>query len=209
MTAKITLIGRSTSVNVQKALWALHETKVPFEWQESDSKIGWPSNPDYLKINPNGRVPSLIVDGQIVRQSNVIVRYLASTYARGTLWPEDPLARAWADEWMDWQQTELSANLTPVFWGLIRTPPQKRDMKAINESIGKLHGNFKVLDGHLSGKKYVAGDTFTMGDIPVGAALYRYMAMPYERPAMANVKAYYERMLERPAFQSDIVMPLS
>jgi glutathione S-transferase len=211
MAAKITLIGRSTSVNVQKALWALHETKVEFEWKESDSQIGWPNNPDYLKINPNGRVPSLIVGDRIIRQSNVIVRYVAYIYARGSLWPEDPTVRAHSDEWMDWQQTELHQNLTPVFWGLVRTPVEKRDMKAINEAINKLNGNFTVLEGHLAERKwtYVAGDSFTMGDIPVGAALYRYMAMPIDRPSLPNVEAYYQRMLERPAFHSDIVMPLS
>ena len=208
--AKTQLYGRRTSINVQKALWALREVGVDFDWQEADSPVGWADNPEYRKLNPNARVPTLLVDGQIIRQSNVIVRYLASTYSRGTLWPEDSIVRAHADEWMDWQQTELYQNLTPVFWGLVRTPPEKRDMKAIAASVEKLNGNFRVLDGHLAqGHKYVAGNTFTMGDIPPGAALYRYMAMPLERPSLPHVEAYYKRLQERLAYRSDIMISLS
>ena len=208
--AKMILYGRRTSINVQKALWALHEVNQPFEWVEADSAIGWPSNPDYLQnINPNGRVPSLTVDGTILHQSNVIVRYLAYVYGRGSLWPEDPIVRALSDVWMDWQQTELYQNMQPVFWGIVRTPPEKRDMAAINAAIAKLNDNFRVLDGALKGRKYVAGETFTMGDIPAGAALYRYMEMALDRPSLPNVEGYYKRLQERPAYRGDIMIPLS
>ena len=87
----VTLYGRRTSINVQKALWALHEVGLAFEWKEADSAVGWASNPEYVKINPNARVPSLLIDGKIIHQSNVIVRYLAYVYGRATLWPEDDL----------------------------------------------------------------------------------------------------------------------
>lgn len=208
--AKMTLYGRRTSINVQKALWALRELDLEFDWVEADSAIGWPSNPDYLqKINPNGRVPSLAVDGVILHQSNVIVRYLAYVYARGTLWPDDPIVRAQSDAWMDWQQTELYQNLTPVFWGLVRTPPEKRNMTEIGALIEKLNGNFRVLDAALEGREYVAGDSFTMGDIPAGAGLYRYMAMPIDRPSLPNAEAYYKRLQDRPAYRTDIMIPLS
>lgn len=207
--AQTTLYGRRTSINVQKALWALHETGVAFEWKESDTPIGWADNPDYRKINPNARVPSLVVDGHIIRQSNVIVRYLAFTHSRGTLWPEDPVVRAQSDEWMDWQQTELSQNLTPVFWGLIRTAPEKRDVAAIAAGIERLNGNFRVLEGHLAGRKFVAGGSFTMGDIAAAASVYRYMAMPIERPSLPNVEGYYKRMQERPHYRTDVMIPLS
>ena len=120
------------------------------------------------------------------------------------------MARAQSDSWMDWQQTELYQNLTPVFWGLVRTPPDKRDMTAIGASIDKLNGNFRVLESHLAGgRSYVGGQDFTMGDIPAGSALYRYMAMPIDRPSLPNVEAYYKRLQERPAYRSDIMIPLS
>jgi len=208
--AKMTLYGRRTSINVQKALWALKELELPFDWVEADSAVGWAASGEYQqKINPNGRVPTLVVDGTILHQSNVIVRYLAQTYSSGKLWPEDPIVRAQSDVWMDWQQTECYQNLTPVFWGLIRTPPEKRDMAQIKAQTEKLHDNFRVLDRALKGKKYVAGESFTMGDIPAGAALYRYKAMPLEHPAMPDLDAYYQRLQERPAFRSDIMIPLS
>jgi glutathione S-transferase len=208
--AKMTLYGRRTSINVQKALWALRELELPFDWVEADSTIGWPTNPDYLQnLNPNGRVPTLVVDGTILHQSNVIVRYLAYTYAKGTLWPEDPMVRALSDVWMDWQQTECYQNLTPVFWGLIRTPPEKRNLTQLKAQTEKLHDNFRVLDRALKGKKYVAGDSFTMGDIPAGAALYRYKAMELNHPPMPDLDAYYKRLQERPVYRADIMIPLS
>jgi glutathione S-transferase len=110
---------------------------------------------------------------------------------------------------MDWQQTECYQNLTPVFWGLIRTPPEKRDMAQLKAQTEKLHDNFRVLDRALEGKKYVAGDTFTMGDIPAGAALYRYKAMDLNHPSMPDLDAYYKRLQERPVYRSDIMIPLS
>ena len=207
--ASVTLYGRRTSINVQKALWALHEVKLNFEWVGSDSAIGWPSNPDYMQINPNARVPSLAVDGVILHQSNVIVRYLAYVHARGTLWPEDPIVRAHSDAWMDWQQTELNGNMFTVFWGLIRTPPEKRNMAEIGAATERLHGNFRVLDAALKDRRYVAGDSFTMGDIPAGAGLYRYMALPLDRPSLPNAQSYYKRLQERAAYRSDIMIQLS
>jgi len=136
------------------------------------------------------------------------VRYLAGKHAAGTLMPADPVARAKAEMWMDWQQTSLPGFGT-MFMGLIRTPPEKRDMAAIKkaaEDAGRLFGR---LDGWLEGRKYVGGQHFTMGDIPVGCFVYRWYALDIERPELKNVRAWYERLGTRPAYAKHIMIKLT
>jgi glutathione S-transferase len=97
-----------------------------------------------------------------------------------------------------------------VFWGLIRTPADKRDAKAIEE--GRVKSNqlaADVLERSLQGKKYVGGDAFTMGDIPIGCEVQRWMRCPIERPKLPNVEAWFERLRERPAYRKFVDIPLS
>jgi len=97
-----------------------------------------------------------------------------------------------------------------VFWGLIRTPPEKRDARAIEE--GRVKSNqlaTDVLERCLQGRKYVGGERFTMGDIPLGCELQRWMRCPIERPKLPNVAAWFARLCERPAFRKIVDIPLS
>jgi glutathione S-transferase len=137
------------------------------------------------------------------------VRYLAARYGAGSLWPEDPAVRAAADMWMDWQQTTLVADMTTVFWGLVRTPEAERDHAAIEAAAGRLGGLWRRLDDHLAGRRFVAGDGFTIGDIPVGAACYRYHELPIERPRLAAIEAWYARLQERAPYRSHVMLPLT
>ena len=117
------------------------------------------SIPSYGRLNPNRKVPT-VQDGELVLwESNACVRYLAARYGAGSLWPEDPARRAMADLWMDWQQTTLLPDMTVVFWGLIRTPEDKRDNGAIEAATKRLGGLWPMLDERLAGRQFVAGDT--------------------------------------------------
>ena len=203
------LWGRINSINVQKVLWALEELKVPYERTDAGLQYGVVNEPFYRKMNPNGRVPTIEDDGLVLWESNAIVRYLSSRYGAGTLWPDDPKQRADADRWMDWATSTLAPAITPVFWGLIRTPPEKRDPKAIDEGAGKLGQAFAVLEQSLEGRDYVAGKPFTMGDIPLGAFVYRWYSLEVKRPKLPRVEAYYRRLQQRPAYKKHVMLPLS
>jgi glutathione S-transferase len=160
-------------------------------------------------MNPNGVVPTIDDGGRILWESNSCVRYLAAKYAAGTLWPNDPGQRSEADRWMDWQLSTISESMRLIFWGLIRTPPEKRDMAAIQKAIvdaGKLWGR---LDQKLEGRQYVAGSHLTMGDIPAGCFVHRWYALDIERPDLKNVKAWYERLKARPAYAKNVMIPLT
>jgi glutathione S-transferase len=200
--------GRVNSVNVKKALWAAEELGLEYERIDAGMQFGVNKTPEYLRMNPTGLIPTIDDDGFLLWESHTIVRYLAAKHGAGTLCPSDLRARADAERWMDWAFTFQGA-MRSVFWGLIRTPPEKRDPKAIEEGRLKSAELLAVPEALLARRKYVIGDTFTMGDIPLGCEVQRWMRVPIERPAFPNVEAWFERLRERPAFRKCVDLPLT
>lgn len=202
--------GRKNSINVQKVMWAVGETGVKHERIDAGMAFGRNKEPAYLKMNPNGLVPT-IEDGDFVLwESGAIVRYLAARYGDDSLWPEDPVHRAESDKWMDWAVTVLNPAVFPAFWGLVRTPPEQRDKAAIEASRDKTAEALKIIDNHLAHRLFVAGPTLSMGDIPLGCFVNRWFALPMERPDLPNVAAYFERLKQRPAFVTHVAsVPLT
>ena len=129
----IKMWGRNTSMNVQKATWAVGELGLACERIDIGGAFGMNKEPKYLAMNPNGLVPTLEEDdGFLLWESNTIVRYLAAKHDKaGILEPKNLKARALASQWMDWQLSVAGPAIGPTFWGLIRTPAEKRDMAAI------------------------------------------------------------------------------
>ena len=203
----ITFYGRATSDNVQKARWMLTETGQPFEHVELGGRFGGLDTPDFLKLNPHGKVP-LLRDGEtVVWESNAIVRYLAATYCAGTMWPEDPAERAYADQWMDWAQTRLYPDSNRLFWLSVRTPPADQDRGKIEATLDRLNGHYRSLERQLEGRDFVAGDHLTIADIPTGTTLFRYFEMDIDRPELPNIRAWYDRLCSRKAYQSAVMIP--
>jgi len=200
--------GRVNSVNVKKALWAAEELGLKYERVDAGMQFGVNKTPAYLRMNPTGLVPTIDDDGFTLWESHTIVRYLAAKHGAGTLWPTDLKVRADAERWMDWAFTFQSA-MRAVFWGLIRTPPEKRDMKAIEEGCRKSAELLAIPESALSKKPYMAGASFTMGDIPLGCEVQRWMRVPIERPAFPNVEAWFGRLCARPPFSKHVDFPLS
>jgi glutathione S-transferase len=200
--------GRTNSVNVKKAMWAVEELGLKYERIDAGMQFGVTKTPEYLRMNPNSLVPTIDDDGFVLWESHAIVRYLAAKHGAGSLWPNDLRVRADADRWMDWAFTFQSA-MRAVFWGLIRTPPEKRDLKAIEEGRKRSAELLAVPESALSKNSYVAGKAFTMGDIPLGCEVQRWMRVPIERPRFPNVEAWFERLRSRPAFVKHVDLPLS
>ena len=200
--------GRTNSINVQKAMWAVAELNLPHERIDVGGPFGGLDTPEYKSKNPNARIPTIDDNGVIVWESNTVVRYLAARYGAGRLWPIEPAHRSEADRWMDWQQTTLAPDMFPVFWGLVRTPHEKRDTAAIKAAGDRLAGSWTMLDQLLAGRAYVAGADFTMGDIPVGAAYWRYSKLDVAKPRLAHCDAWHQRLQERPGFRQHVALPL-
>jgi glutathione S-transferase len=204
------MYGRNTSSNVQKAMWAVGELNLKFERLDVGGAFGKNKEPDYLAMNPNGLVPTLVEGDFILWESNAIIRYLARGYGAGTLEPSDPKQIALANQWMDWQLSVVGPAIFHAFWGLIRTPQEKRDMAAISESQRKTTEAMRMLDVQLGRTAYVAGDRFSMGDIPVGVMAYRFRQLCPERPDMPHLERWYAGIEKRQAFQDHVgSIPLS
>ncbi|MCS6855096.1 MAG: glutathione S-transferase [Elioraea sp.] len=202
--------GRTNSINVMKVLWACDELGLAYERIDAGGPFGRLTEPAFLALNPNGLIPVLEEDGFVLWESNAIVRYLGAAYGVDSgLWPTDPRARALADQWMDWQQTTAQAAIGPAFVQMFRTPPDRRDEATIRRSVERAAEVFPVLEAHLARHPYVAGETFTLGDIPVGCAVYRYLHMPIARPDLPALAAYHARLSARPGYLRHVAVGVS
>jgi glutathione S-transferase len=201
--------GRISSINVQKAVWAAGEAGLAFERVDAGLQFGIVKTPEYLAKNPNGMIP-VIEDGDVVLyESNAIVRYLAARYASGTLWPEDPAARARTDLWMDWASLTLNPAFGPAFYHLVRAKDADRDPNLATASVAKTEPLVAILDAHLGRHPFVGGDTFTMGDIVVGVMAHRWLNLPAAREPRPYVESWYRSVAARPAAAAALALPLT
>jgi glutathione S-transferase len=207
----IKIWGRNTSSNVQKVMWAVEEIGLPHERIDIGGPFGRNREPAYLAKNPNGLVPTLEEDdGFVLWESNAIVRYLAAKHRAQALDPADLHGRARANAWMDWQLSVFAPAITPCFLGMVRTPPEKRDHTAIDQSKKKTTEAVAILDGELAKRAFVAGEAFSYGDIPSAVMANRYRQLVPERPAFRNFERWFAAIAARPAFKNQVAaVPLA
>lgn len=203
------LWGRTSSINVRKALWAVKETGVPFERVDAGHEFGIVTTPEFMKKNPNAKIPVIEDEGFILWESNVIVRYLGARYAKGTLYPQEQRQLFDAERWMDWQQTTLNPAGRNAFMQWIRTKEADRKPALIAESVALTEPLMAMLDAHLGGRAWMAGDSFTMADIPIACEIHRWWGLPQERPDRPNIERWYRQILARPATRGVLDLPLS
>ncbi len=205
------VLGRANSSNVMKVLCLLDHLGVPYQREDYGGAFGRTMTAEYLAMNPNAVVPTLVEDEFVLWESNAILRYLAAGHAAGTpLWPDDLQARANIDRWMDWQQTTLGPPMTVVFWGLVRTPPDQQDWTAIHAAAEKLGRFYAILEQVLARHDFVAGPDVTPADIAIGVHAHRYMRFEgVEKPGLPHVAAWYGRLLALPAYKTHVAVAMT
>lgn len=204
------LWGRATSSNVMKVIWLLEELALPYDRLDVGGPFGKTDTPEYLAMNPNSLVPTYQEDDFILWESNAILRYVASSHAPDLpMWPADLRARATIDRWMDWQQTVLNAPQSTVFQTLVRIPPAQRDMAAFAAALEKAKKAWTMLDGMLARTPYIAGPAFTLADIASGVHVHRWFFFDIEKPELPHLRAWYDRLLERPVYRRHCAGPVS
>jgi glutathione S-transferase len=203
----LTIWGRRNAFNVQKAMWAVGEVGLDHERIDVGGPFGGLDTPAFGALNPNRSIPVLRDGDTVVWESNVIVRYLAAKYGADALWSPDPAERAAADQWMDWMQTTLLRDFIDLFYALVRKRPERRDWPKIRATNARLAIHYRLLDRHLAGRPFLAGEQFSMADIPAGTTLYRYFEMEIERPVLPQVEAWYARLKNRPAYRRHVMIP--
>jgi glutathione S-transferase len=198
--------GRKNSFNVQKVLWCCEELDVQYQRHDAGGKFGGTDQDEYLQRNPTGLVPTIADGGLTLWESNSIVRYLAASYGSGSLWPEDPAERALADKWMDFQLGTLFPAFKDALIGLVRTAQEDRDPAKIDAAVRATADVIPILDAQLQDNDYVAGSTLTMGDVALGSLLYRWFELEIDRPDLPALRAWYDRLADRLAFQKTVMV---
>jgi glutathione S-transferase len=199
--------GRRSAFNVQKAMWAIGELGLSHEHINAGGDAGGLDEPEFRRLNPHGRIPVINDDGIVIWESNSIIRYLGAKYGEGSFWNPDPATRSLADRWLDWGLATAQRDFLELFWGYYRTPEARRDAAFVAERFKRCAANYQLIDRHLEEHAYLAGEVFTMADIPVGTTLYRYFEMEIDRPRMPNVEAWYARLRDRSAYQEHVMLP--
>lgn len=209
--------GRPNSIHTQRVLWACTEADLPFELTLASATMGPKGHvsggnppygivdtPEYRAMNPNGTVPTMDDGGFILWESNVIVRYLAQKYAPGPLFGGSLETLGLASQWMDWTNARLEPVLHVLVMELVRLTEDRRDAANVAEACRTILPWLQLLDRHLAARPYVAGAEFTVGDIPPGAAVYRWICFGQDGPAMPHLEAWQARLAARAGFQRHI-----
>lgn len=194
--------GRPDSSNSAKVFWALDEIGMPFELAQRGGRFGGNLDPDYLRMNPTGKVPTLEDGGVVVRESNAIIRYLGSRSGMESLWPSSPAGRAVIDQWMDWAATSL----VPAM-GKFRKA--KTDPASAAKALEELARPIGLMDAALADRDFLAGNHFTLADIAVGPAVLRWSRIESQKPEFPKLATYLERLYARPAFVERLAKTLS
>lgn len=202
------LWGRLTSVNVQKVVWTADELGLACDRREAGGAHGVVDTPEYRRMNPNGLVPVIEDDGFVLWESNAIVRYLAAKHGAGTLWPDDARRRADVDRWMEWQSTTFTPAMRDAFLQTVRVPAEKRDPAVIEASRAASEKAAAILDAHLAGRAFVAGDAFSPADIVLGCAAHRWLHLPLAREPRPQLERWYAALSARPGARQVVETPV-
>jgi glutathione S-transferase len=208
---QIRIWGRANSVNVQKVLWCLRELDVSYERIDAGMAFGRNHDPDYLAMNPNGRVPTLVDGDFVLWESNSIMRYLVLAYGKGSpIYPALPGQRAAVDRWLDWTLSTLQPVDRPVFWALVRTPAEKRDLVAIQKDADAEAVQWRIVEDQLASRRFVEGNEFTIADIALGAYARRWFGVEgISKPHLPHLERWFAQFAERPGFKQFVAPPMS
>ncbi|WP_034918478.1 MULTISPECIES: glutathione S-transferase [Erwinia] len=195
------ILGRASSINVRKVLWACEELALPFqreEWGEGQKSL---QDPTFKALNPNSLIPVLQEDDFILWESNAIIRYLANTRQAEWLYPQEPRARARVDQWLDWQATELNTSWRYAFMSLVRHSPAHQDARLLAAACKGWNQMMTLLNEQLARTGgFIAGEAFSLADIPIGLSVNRWFETPLDHADLPAVRAYYERLTVRKGY---------
>jgi len=164
----ITLYGSLRS-RASRCAWALNELGIDYERDLlPDNGV---KSPAFLKINPAGKAPAL-TDGDVTMSESLAINlYLAETYGKGTLWPDDAVAQARAKQWTLWAATEAEPSSVAIAIERLFKPEDQRDEAKAKAAEETLKPRLAYFDGEVKGKDHLVGDRFTIADLNVAATL--------------------------------------
>nr|WP_179294491.1 glutathione S-transferase family protein [Mesorhizobium sp. WSM3879] len=203
----LSLWGRPESTCVAKVAWTLSELGLSYHSIEVGGPHGGTRDPRYLRMNPTGLIPTLEHDGFFIWQSNAILRYICNSFNGRRFYPENPHKRALVDQWMDYSAIELQNSI-----GLFRTLVRRDNIgESVDVALRFANERVSVLSSTLARSDYLAGDDFTLADLSTGPLIHRWNLMIGRNAPgnLAEVTAWYDRLLQRPAFHQKVVEKVS
>ena len=197
------IYGRANSINVRKVLWICDEIGLPYDREDWGRGYRPTSEEAYKRINPFEVVPAIDDDGFTLRESNTIVRYLATKHNRSDLYPTGLQERFRCEAWMDWASQDLYTDVRPIVMAMIFNVPEYQNPDIQKKAIAGWLRVMEMLEQYLSGgETYLMGETFTIADIPTGLVVNRWFTLEFAKPDLPAVQAYYDRLSQRPPFRA-------
>lgn len=184
-----------------RCLWCLEEAGVPYEVMSIDMKTKEHKSPEFLKINPNGKVPALVDGNTTLFESMAINFYIADKY-RPELLGKTPEERAQSYQWSFWASSELQDPIIQVFIQKVFMPEEKRSQAVINENMDKIPGLLTVLDNSLVGKTYLNASTFSLADLNTMTVVSIAPHLGIDLSKYKNIDSWMKAISDRPAFQN-------
>ena len=192
--SKLRLLGRVTSINVRKVLWAAAEIGVEFDREDWGKPERDPNVPEFLALNPNAQVPVIVDDGYVLWESNAIITYLARKHRSGLL-PADPQGQGLVEQWLYWQLGELNPTWGYAVYALMRKNPAYTDEQRIADSIRNWTARMQILEAQLvKGGGFAANGRISIADIGLVLSSHRWFLTPFDKPELPAVTEHYERL---------------
>lgn len=201
---RMKLLGRADSLNVRKVLWAMDELGMDVEREDYGGPFGKTDTPEYLKMNPNGLVPTLVNGETAIWESNTIIRYLAAIVPNDGFFGDSAESAARISQWMDWQLASLNPHLQTLFVQIVRLG-DKRNEKIVEENTAAAN---RLLNGILASglppTGFLGGAKVTAGDTCVGVMLHRYVSLLGSSGLDDRIKDYHAGLSGRAGFKQHV-----
>lgn len=196
---KLKVLGRVTSINVRKVLWAADEMGLEYEREDWGLPVRNPNVPEFLALNPNGLVPVIVEGDYVLWESNAIIAYLARKHRSG-LMPADPAAQGLVEQWLYWQLGDLNPTWAYAVNALMRKNPAYGDVERTQSSVARWTAKMEILEGQLQRTgAFVCGEHFSLADIALALSVHRWFSTPFERKQLPAVARFYDQMKARAA----------
>lgn len=183
--------------------WMLEELGVPYEYKRISIREGDNKKPEFLKINPGGKIPCIQDGDVILTESMAINFYLAEKYGKG-LMPADLVERARVYEWSFWAISNVQPLFITILQNTMVKPEPERDSKAAEAARALIPPYLTFLNDALAGKDYLVGTQFTVADINAASVIGLGAFIGVDVGAYSNVQAWINRVQGRPAFAKSL-----
>jgi len=192
------VLGRATSGNVQKVLFFLEETGTPYSREDYGRQFN-NTGGDYLKLNPNGKVPTIVDGDLVIWESHTILRYLATKHGKSDLYPTDAATRTVVERWMDWLLASMNYQYVQIFKDSKK--PEAERAPTFAADAKELAAVLEILEKASAGKPFITGNTLTLADIALGPIVHRCLDFPIQLPALTGLRAWRDKLKAMPSFQ--------